>query len=341
MENEGLVGKTVQRSNLVLMVLAVMGVFVVLAAAALQSRYLYNFIKGPFPISQSELTVLSNPSGRLQYFVTVTGDDVEDTGFQLVTTQEDGTEQVDQYYFALQISDRWLLVRSASGEMERQVSGALIPLPADEEKQIIGNLETQIPDLQGAFLPMLLDANDFRKDKYWEAGIGAAVLILGVFLALLALWRSRDPLNHPIMKALSVYGDPSVIAAQIENEMNLGPAIIGQASIGSSWLVHKTWLNLSVMRIQDVVWIYKKVIQHRTYGVPTGKNYLAVILDLKGKTLSISAKEAVVDEILQSMMVKAPWAVRGYSGELAALWRKDRQGFIQAVNQRKISTGLQ
>lgn len=333
--NEGIVEKTVQRSNLLLLVLAVLGVIGVLVIAALNARYLYNFVKGPFPISQSEVLQLSAPQDRLQYFVTVNGEDVLDTGYQYVTTLENGTERVDQYYLAMRLGERWMLIRSTNGELVNQYTGALITMPADEQTEIISNLESEIPALKGVFLPVLLDVNDFRKDGYWGVGLGAVVLVISIILAILALKRSNDPLSHPIMKALAVYGDPNMVSAQLNNEMSLGSQKIGPATLTSSWIILSKWSELKAVRIQDVVWIYKNVVQHRTNGIPTGKFYYAVINDMHGKTLSIQAKQAVVDEILQALVSRTPWAVKGFSSELAALWRKNREGFINEVNRRK------
>lgn len=336
--DEGFVEKIIRRSNLVLMIAAVLGVMGVLVAAALQSRYLYNFVKGPFPLSQTELLAIDDPSERLQYFVTISSDEVEDTGYQYVTTLENDAERVESYYFALGVGDRWLLVRTTSSETRHQYSGALVPMPADEQAQIIGDIETQVPELKGVFLPMLLDTQDFRKGGYLGVGAGILVFILSVFLALLSLKRSNDPTSHPIMKALSRYGNPETVAAQIDSEMGPGAVRIGSAFLTSSWFIHSGWFHLKAMRIQDVVWLYKRVVQHRTNGIPSGKSYYAVILDQQGKVISIASRQNRVDEILQALGTRAPWSVKGYNSELEALWRKDRVGFLNEVNRRKTSS---
>jgi hypothetical protein len=42
-----------------------------------------------------------------------------------------------------------------------------------------------------------------------------------------------------------------------------------------------------------------------------------------------------VNEILNFVQQRAPWAIHGYSAELAALFNKNRASFVNSVEQRR------
>ena len=52
-------------------------------------------------------------------------------------------------------------------------------------------------------------------------------------------------------------------------------------------------------------------------------------------------KEQPTDEMLRAIAGRAPWAVMGYSNELDQAWKKDRAGFLAAVDRRKAEVRLQ
>jgi hypothetical protein len=83
------------------------------------------------------------------------------------------------------------------------------------------------------------------------------------------------------------------------------------------------------------MWVYKGVIQKRSYGIATGKDFSALVYDRYGKMLTINGKEAQVDETLRGIVQRLPWIMVGYSAQAQAAWTKDRTNFIAAVEQRK------
>ena len=92
---------------------------------------------------------------------------------------------------------------------------------------------------------------------------------------------------------------------------------------------------------QDLIWVYKQknTTQHKVYGIiPAGKTVThAIVLTLRdGRQLSTSMKkEEQADEVLKYLVEQVPYAIYGYSEELAGIYKQNFPSMIEAVDQRK------
>jgi hypothetical protein len=93
--------------------------------------------------------------------------------------------------------------------------------------------------------------------------------------------------------------------------------------------------SLTATRIEDIVWAYKQVTQHRTNGIPTGKTYNAQFWDRHGVRITVSGKEPVVNQALEAVAQRSPWVLAGFSPELEKTWKQNRAAVIEAVEQRR------
>ena len=82
------------------------------------------------------------------------------------------------------------------------------------------------------------------------------------------------------------------------------------------------------------MWGYKKITKHSVNFIPTGKTYEAIVKCYGGDAM-ISGKEARVNEVLHLVQQRAPWAVIGYSADLAGIWKKQQDEFLRQVEQRR------
>ncbi|MBD2137524.1 hypothetical protein H6F32_07990 [Anabaena sp. FACHB-1237] len=110
--------------------------------------------------------------------------------------------------------------------------------------------------------------------------------------------------------------------------------------ITAGWLIQKNIYNVELFKLQEIAWVYAKITQHRTNGIPTGKTYAAVVMDKGGKTLEVSAKEEEVQTILVEIIERVPWVIAGYSEELKSMWRKDQTLFLSILQQRRVQMGM-
>src|SRR5262245_13191601 len=103
----------IRRSNRNLLIRAVVGVVLLAGLAAFNLRYLYNFFTGPLAIDRQTLLATDDPATLRRYWVTVTGDDVADTGFQRMSRNtKTGDERVTGAYMALMLDRHILLVKA-------------------------------------------------------------------------------------------------------------------------------------------------------------------------------------------------------------------------------------
>jgi uncharacterized protein DUF6709 len=327
---------TIRRSNRNRLILCVVGALLLIGLAALNTRYLYNFFAGPFPIDRQTLLATADAGDLQRYWVTVQGDDVADTGFQQVRRNKDtGSESVTASYMALLLDKRVLLVKAQDDKSVTSFTGYLEPLSSDARTKIIADAENEAPELRGAFLPYMLNTDGFRGTGYVALALGIPLFGLCLFGIVRAIQRSADPMTHPIMRALGRFGPPDYVASQLDAELQADHQTVGKLHLTPSWLVQATTSTLDATRIDDVVWAYKKVTQHRTNGVPTGKTYAAQFWDRHGVCITVSGKEALVNQVLEAAAQRAPWMLAGYSAELEKTWKANRAAVLEAVEQRR------
>lgn len=330
----------IRRSNFYQFLLALVIIIAVIGAAVLARNFYYNLFSGPFDISKQSMLKLKSPDGLSQYYVTIKGDDVIDTGYQQVSRNY-GIETGHESYVALMLDDQFLLVQ-VSGEASDsiQYSGAIQSIPSDVQREVLDQIIAEVPEVKGRFLPVMLGAGDFRLPGFLAVGATVLVALGGLYLLARVIQRMTDPSTHPIMRGLARFGDAEQTADQIEGEMNQDHPTVGKKThLTRNWLIHRTGSTLQATRLSDITWMYKHVTQHRTNFIPTGKTFKALIWDRSGVCIEIQGKEKEVLAAMEAVAQRTPWSIIGYKPELEQAWKKDRSRFIAAVDQRRSQAG--
>jgi hypothetical protein len=333
------VERQIRRTNRNLLMVNAVLLAGLLAVVAFNYRYAINFVRGPKAISTEDLLAIQNPEERPQFFVQVTGERLEATGFRHVeqkideSTNKVESETVKFDYKALKVGPRWLLVKAPGLSTATSFSGAL--LKDSEGADVIAQMEQAEPGIKGLFLPFALDTVDYRDDGYWALGIGTPVLLLVAWNFKKWITRTSDRAAHPILKKLRAYGEPEMLSVEIENEITQAPSTIGAALVTRSWIFVPSLFALKMARLPDVVWIYKKVTKHSYNFIPTGKTYSALVWSRSGESIEIALKEKKTEELLQAIAARIPWVVAGFSNDIQALWNNNRTALIQALDERK------
>ncbi len=342
--NEGLIQKTVRRSNLILLVLSLLGFAIVAGLALFNANFIYNFILGPFEADRAALVNAPSAAQFQKYWINISGDELGDTGVQYVTTSHN-VETVEASYLALALQDRLLLVRMPGEQnvetLTPTLTGWLSPISSEENAEVILSLEKDYPGVQAAFLPFKLETGDFRASSLVGILIAAVLIILSIIGLVISLRRINDPNSHPILKRLSRFGPLDFVVSRIEAEL-ASPhetlrASTGKLHLTNTWLVHDTLTNVLATRFEDVAWVYKHVFKYRQYFITVSKTYSAMVCDRSGAQMQITVgvKEPPADEMLKAILQRAPWAIAGFTDDLQRAWRNDRPAFLAAVDQRK------
>jgi hypothetical protein len=303
----------------------------------LNTRYIDNFVRGPFTMGASELAQVGDASTAPHFFVKVAGSRAMDTGLQEVTQETENdvvtSRKVTSNYYALQVGEKLLIVKSTGGTM-RLAEGALQPMSSDLESNLFSSPEMQ--QARTHFYPLYLDAaSSFRAGGYWAIAIGLAFLTLLAWKARPA-WRGfEDPGSHPLAARVGKWGSPVDTAAAIEREWRApGTKRIGEWTLTERYLVQSALFRFNVLRFEDLLWAHKKVIKHSIDLIPTGKTYEAIV-HCYGGTAELPGSQKKVDEMLQEFGRRVPWAVVGFSAEIQQLFVKQNRDFCAAVEERR------
>jgi hypothetical protein len=300
-------------------------------------RYVRNFVGGPFPVQADDLVRLTDADSAPHYFVSVNSDQVFDTGIQeITTTTENGNktgESVSAGYYAFVIGDHALIVKSAH-QPGNSVAGELKPLPGDLSGQLFSGPDAQ--KSRARTYPFYLDANGFRTPGYWTIAIGVVFLALFVRFGGRAWVRWRDVAKHPVLKRVTEqWGDVLGVSVEAERELHAGAVYRSQGvNLTSNFVIQKTFFDFNIFRFKDLLCAYKKVTKRRVNFIPVGKTYQAMLV-FYGGSQQFTGPEKTVDEVLQYASSKAPWAMRGFSKEVAETFKKRTAEFCQAVEARR------
>jgi hypothetical protein len=302
----------------------------------MNSAYMKVFFKGPPPATAADLVAAQNADSNNQQiatpYVTITGDKVLNTGVEEVATYEGIIKNVSAGYYALKVGDRILIVKSGKTPLTT-VSGALGSMPYDLKSDLFPP-GTDAAD-EAVVYPLLLDTN--YRESGW-AGLfwaGLAEAIFG-FFAWHSWRRLSGNVEYPCIVRARAWGDLAVTSAEVERELETAVKTKGGGwTLTQNYAVKNIRFSFDIYRLDNLVWVYKKTVKRRMYGViPMGTTYAAELMFSDGQA-EITGKQKKVDELLALAGERAPWAVKGYTDELAKFWMSSRAGFVAEVTKRK------
>jgi len=316
------------------------GIFLAVGIAflAFNTRYIVNFFGGPYAMTPDDLQKISDVNNTPHYFVSVTGVRATDTGLrQFEVTEEYGKEvsrREAASIYGLEVGDRLLIVQ-ASGDMPLSVEGVIAPLPDDIDSLLFDTPEMQAS--RGRFYPFYLRTGSFRTPGYIGIGVAAVVIILLLVIAIPA-WRGySNPTAHKAVARVASWGNPDTVSAQMEHEHRQPHLKCGGGwKLTENYLIRSSYFIFNVLRFDDLLWAYKHVTKHSVNFIPAGKTYSAFLIFRDGKA-EAGGSQKKVDAVLQYASERAPWAIFGYTNEIAAVAHHKRDELVAAVEARRKS----
>lgn len=336
---ESLIFNKVRKSNRVLFLLCLAGILILFTLLAVFWRYFYNFIRGPFAITTAELSELTDPTTRTEYYVTIKADDIADTGYQRITTYDDGSQEIEATFPVILIGEKILLIETNQTELDASFTGALKPFSDEVKTNVLDVLIADVPELTDYFLPFMLLENNFRLPGIIGLSAGF-VLFIGLMIGcLVAVRRMGSPLLPASINNLERFGAVDETLDNIDNEMEANQQQIGDSILTQNWLISSTSSSLDAAKLSEVVWFYKQVTQNRTLGIPTYRSNSIIVFDHQGHQLTLTSTESKTDQLFAELENRCPWAEIGHSEELESLWINDRPAFLEKVSQRLVDVG--
>jgi hypothetical protein len=341
------IAKHIARSNRNLLLVNAAILVVIAGTIGMNWRYAANFVRRDQPTTAAQLGAITDASALRQYFVRVTGEKSAATGMREVEVHTNhGVEtsrNVTAEFLYLRVGGKLLVVRAAPAQVgSLQFSGALQPLRADVQARLVDEVIAIQPALKGMILPVMLDTTGYRTAGWWMLAIGGPLGLLAIWNLFRWTQRNGNAGLHPIGKALQHYGEPQSVSEAIENEVRASDRIsLGPLTLTQSWLFGQWAFGLRIFKVDDIVWVFKKVTKHYHAFIPTGKTYSMIVHTRAGKRVEISAKEKPIDATLEQIRTRAPWIINGFDARLAKVWQKEKQEVINAADQRKAAAGTQ
>lgn len=302
----------------------------------LNGAYWKVFLHGPPAATAADLDAAQSADTNGQPiatpYVTITGDKVLNTGVEEVTTYEGIIKNVSAGYYALGVGNRVLIVKS-SKTPSTTVSGELTGMPYDVKTDLFP--PGTDPADEAAFYPLLLDTN-YRESGY--AGLFWALmaeLVFG-FFGFRAWQRLTGRVEHRAVVRARAWGDLGVTSAEVERELQMAvKARLSGWILTQNYAVRNQRFAFDLFRLDNLVWLYKKTVKRRMYGIiPAGTTYSAE-LHFSDGLAEVVGNQKKVDELLALAGERTPWAVKGYTDELAKFWKSSQPAFVAEVMKRK------
>ncbi len=301
-------------------------------------RYIDNFLHGPYTLGAAELNAITDVTTTPHYFARVSGSRVIDTELREYSVSSSAGVEKSRTesgaYYALVIGDKFLIFKTGSGaDVSSVVEGRLMPWPSELEGEMFDSKEMK--DLRSRFYPFYVQNGSFRIVGVWMIAGTLAFALLLAWKGVPAWRYARDPSDHPLLARTQAWGNPLSVAAEAEREF-AAPRFKGGGGwrVGDKYLVQSSLFTFDLLRLEDLLWAYKKITKHSVNFIPTGKTYEA-ILACYGGIAVIKGTEQSVEGLLAFAKERAPWAVIGYSAEIQQFFNTKRQEFAGTVEQRR------
>ena len=328
----------VRSASISRMFLAAAVIVVVIITLAANARYFSNFFKGPYAIAPAEMAAASGAEDLKRYWVNLKADELFDSGYQEITVRKkhgvERSREISANYHVALLGDRLLLVKAHKDTPTTSLTGYLKPISGKVDQSFFD--DPKVAKHRDRFYPMMLDTADFKGDGEIGLIVASLLILAAIVYGAIAFGRFRNPASHPLFKSTASWGEPDEVSAMLKTELDSGKTLkFGGYVFTPNFVVRDQQLNFDVQRLDDLLWVYKQVVQKKIYYViPAGKTF-SVCLNWMKQSIPISGKEENVDTVLHYLANHKPWILLGHSDELAKAYKKKRSEIAEVVAQRR------
>jgi hypothetical protein len=172
-------------------------------------------------------------------------------------------------------------------------------------------------------------------------GLGFLALVFSLKFFLNSVRRLSNIAEHPLRQSLATNGATADDFIELDGESAFNPtAKLRKVTLLPNWAITEKHIAADAFRYSNVMWLYgKRTKQRLHFVIPIGSRYSTVIHTADGVTRTHDSRSKdVAASVLKALTHRTPWAVQGYSDELAAAWKDDRASFLQTVQSRAPKT---
>jgi hypothetical protein len=167
--------------------------------------------------------------------------------------------------------------------------------------------------------------------------LAALFLLLSLAFIITGARHKHKPELHPSMKDLARMGPTEFVISRLNIEMEAPHEKIGKNHFLASHLLIETRSGFSAVSYNDIVWVYKQSAESKNFGIHFGIITALMICDRAGRALFAPCKEGELERMVALLQPRIPYAYKGYTTELASMWREDPKMLNRGVDERKVS----
>jgi hypothetical protein len=135
------------------------------------------------------------------------------------------------------------------------------------------------------------------------------------------------------------FGDPSTVEKDLNGDLAQFAAAPLPLNLGRRWLVHLATGDVTMRRLEDLVWVYTTITTHRYGGIPIKRVYRVNAADRRGQLAWLPVPKTMVDPAMELLARHAPWIILGHSAELEKAWSQNAGAVIAEVDARRARSG--
>lgn len=218
--------------------------------------------------------------------------------------------------------------------------GVVQPLSEEDRKGVSEIEELSQAEINAKLSPYMIDCFTHNQTLFGFDLSKILLYVMGIIL-LAILWcviRLLFPMANGANRSLAKYGDITELKANIDQEVSDKDSLFKSFNIliTKSWFIYTGFFRTIVIPTDKIVWVYRETTSHYRNYIPVGKTHKLYIMTSTefAKTISfLNGKR--VDRIIDYIFEAFPWVVTGYDKKWDLQWRKDRETFIQNVEEEK------
>jgi hypothetical protein len=312
--------------------LAALGIVTMLLLSNID--YVREYFRGAHEVSASDLKT-SNP--QTAGWISLKANKVHNTGLQEITVRKkrgiERSRSVSAVYFIAEVGTQYVLVKGDEGQTTA-LKGTFEPMNSEIAEQIFK--DPQMQEMRPLFYPLVMNTHDYDNEASTWLPVGGLVALGALIWGGIGFMRFRKPETHPAVKPFVAAGTLDAAGKSMARSLKEKSALkLGNSLVTPQYVVTQGWLKLDIKLLDELLWAFKVVTQKKLYYIiPAGKTYSASLNFEKG-TLLLGGKEKKVDDVLEFVAERAPWASFGHDDGMAQVYKKQRASLVEHVQQRK------
>lgn len=277
----------------------------------------------------------------MDYFATYTSDDKVTEKYYLLPVGEESyiavecsAKYFDDFDQLMDISQDYMMGNRDTVEGSYHVKGTIMPLKGEAltyYKEYYEELSWGDSDI---FLPYCLYIDHIGEEHYTDLLLIFAFILVFALAAIIVLVKLLSGgYEKLIIRYCKNSADYDQTMQDIEN-FYYTTIPVHNLRVSRKYIMAPEGHNTMFAESKELLWVYKHITEHRTYGIKTGETYALMLCMRDGIQHTIKLKKKTdAEEIMDRIHQVLPYVFLGYSDDIKRIYNKDRGQMIQEADR--------